>query len=77
MGVELRERKWCGVLGIEKMNVKDCWIIFTIVHGLRMKQVSLIYLQSTSKIKQQRVKNSLTFYYVLSCLFILFLLYDT
>ena len=34
MGVELRERKWCGVLGIEKVNVKGCWICFTIVHDL-------------------------------------------
>jgi len=34
MSVELRERKWCGVLGIEKVDVEDCWIYFTIVHGL-------------------------------------------
>jgi len=34
MSVELREKKWCGVLGIEKMDVKGCWICFTIVHGL-------------------------------------------
>jgi len=34
MSVELRERKWCGVLGIEKVGVEGCWIYFTIVHGL-------------------------------------------
>jgi len=35
MGVELRERKWCGVLGIEKVGVEGCWMVFTIGHGLR------------------------------------------
>jgi len=39
MSVELRERKWCGVLGIEKVNVEGCWMVFTIIHGLK----ALIY----------------------------------
>ena len=26
MGVELRERKWCEVLRIEKVGVKDYWM---------------------------------------------------
>ena len=34
MSVELRERKWCGVLGIEKMGVECCWMLLTIVNGL-------------------------------------------
>jgi len=25
MDVELRERKWCGVLGIEKVGVEGYW----------------------------------------------------
>jgi len=25
MSVELRERKWCGVLGIEKMGIESYW----------------------------------------------------
>jgi len=36
MSVKLKERKWCGVLEIEKIGVEDCWIKFIIVHGLRM-----------------------------------------
>jgi len=27
MSVELRERKWCGVLGIEKVGVEYCWMV--------------------------------------------------
>jgi len=34
MSVELRERKWCGVLKIEKVGVKCCWMVLTIVNGL-------------------------------------------
>jgi len=34
MSVELRERKWCRVLGIEKVCVEGCWIYFAIIHGL-------------------------------------------
>jgi len=34
MGVELRERKWYGVLGIEKVGVECCWMVLTIVNGL-------------------------------------------
>jgi hypothetical protein len=37
MGVELRERKWCGVLGIEKVGVEGYWIFFAIGHGLKEK----------------------------------------
>ena len=37
MSVELRERKWCGVLGIEKVGVEGCLIFFPIVHGLTTK----------------------------------------
>ena len=36
MSVELKERKWSGMLEIEKVSVEGCWIIFTIVHGLRV-----------------------------------------
>jgi len=36
MSVELRERKWCGVLGIEKVGVECCWMVLTIVNGLRL-----------------------------------------
>jgi len=25
MGVELRERKWCGMLGIEKVGIEGYW----------------------------------------------------
>jgi len=35
MSVELRERKWCGVLGIEKVSVKGYWKEITNAHGLR------------------------------------------
>lgn len=34
MDVELRERKWCVVLGIEKVDVEGCWNFSTIVNGL-------------------------------------------
>jgi len=27
MSVELRERKWCGVLEIKKVGVEDCWMV--------------------------------------------------
>jgi len=37
MGVELRERKWCGVLKIEKIDVEGCWILFVIVHCLKIQ----------------------------------------
>ena len=47
MSVELRERKWCGVLGIEKVGVECCWIYFTIVHGLKVK-ISCFPIQSSS-----------------------------
>ena len=39
MSVELRERKWRGVLGIEKVGVKCCWMVLTIVNGLRIDGV--------------------------------------
>ena len=32
----IRERKWCGVLGIEKVGVECCWMFFTIVNGLNI-----------------------------------------
>ena len=35
MDIELRERKWCGVLGIEKVGVEGYWKFFTIANGLR------------------------------------------
>jgi hypothetical protein len=35
MGVKLREIKWCGVLGIEKVGVEGYWKKFPIVHGLK------------------------------------------
>jgi len=38
MGVELRERKWCGVLGIEKVGVEGYWKEITIAYGLRKAQ---------------------------------------
>jgi len=34
MVVELRERKWCAVLGIEKVGVEGCLICFAIAYGL-------------------------------------------
>jgi len=34
MNIELRERKWCGVLRIEKVGVEGYWKYFTIVYGL-------------------------------------------
>jgi len=34
MSVELRERKWRGVLEIEKVGVEGCWMVLTIIHGL-------------------------------------------
>jgi len=34
MCVELRERKWCRVLGIKKVGVKGYWKKKTIVYGL-------------------------------------------
>jgi len=33
MCVELREKKWCGVLGIEKVGVECSWMVLTIVNG--------------------------------------------
>jgi len=49
MSVELRERKWCGVLEIEKEGVECCWIYFTIGYGLRKKKNScLIHIVSIS-----------------------------
>jgi len=36
MDVELRERKWCGVLGIEKVGVEGYWKKKTIANGLRI-----------------------------------------
>jgi len=35
MGVELRERKWCGVLRIEKVGVEGYSKEKTITYGLR------------------------------------------
>ena len=34
MGVELREGKWCGVLGIKKVYVEGYWMKKTIAYGL-------------------------------------------
>jgi len=34
MSVELREGKWCGVLGIEKVGVESYWMVKTIANGL-------------------------------------------
>jgi len=34
MVVELRKRKWCGVLGIEKVGFEGCLIGFAIANGL-------------------------------------------
>jgi len=39
MSVELRERKWCGVLRIEKVDVECCWMVLTIVNGLRSEML--------------------------------------
>jgi len=36
MGIELREKKWCGVLGIEKVGVEGYWKFITIANGLRL-----------------------------------------
>ena len=51
MGIELRERKWCGVLGIEKVGVEGYWKFVTIVHGL---------IQTTLKIKSISINNHLS-----------------
>jgi len=47
MSVELRERKWCGVLKIKKMDVEGCWMIYTIANGLRVARW-IVCLQSSS-----------------------------
>lgn len=39
MCVELREIKWRGMLGIEKVGVEGCWMFLTIYNGLRMEQL--------------------------------------
>jgi len=36
MGVELRKRKWCGVLGIEKVDVEGYWKKKTIAYDFRL-----------------------------------------
>jgi len=40
MGIELRERKWCGVLGIEKVGVEGYWNFITITNGLSEKCIN-------------------------------------
>jgi hypothetical protein len=49
MGVELRERKWCGVLRIEKVGVEGCWMLFSIVHGLIVYTYQSFYNVSGDK----------------------------
>ena len=43
MGVELRERKWSGVLGIEKVGVECCWMVLTIVNSLIIQSISKLF----------------------------------
>jgi len=53
MGVELRERKWCGVLGIEKVGVEGYWKEKTIAYGLSgTLQFSKIALNSIKILKK-------------------------
>jgi len=36
MSVKLRERKWCGVLKIKKVNIEGYWMVKTITNGLTL-----------------------------------------
>lgn len=47
MSVELRERKWCGVLEIEKVGVEGCWMGLTIVNGLTAVHQNMEIVDST------------------------------
>ena len=48
MGVELRERKWCRVLGIEKVGVEGYWKKKIIANGLIQSHLYYHYWQKKS-----------------------------